>query len=80
MASNSRARFYASLVRRGFHSLVLLGASDEDIPELTHGFPLAQIHVHSLSLRCCAITDRGLEALLDHLQVSILFINQKKIQ
>lgn len=69
MASSSRARLYASLVRRGFHSLVLLGASDEDIPELTHGFPLAQRHVHSLSLRCCAVTDRGLEALLDHLQV-----------
>lgn len=68
MASSSRARLYASLVRRGFHSLVLLGASDEDIPELTHGFPLAQRHVHSLSLRCCAVTDRGLEALLDHLQ------------
>ncbi|XP_066590725.1 F-box/LRR-repeat protein 16 isoform X2 [Prorops nasuta] len=68
MPSSCRARLYASLVRRGFHSLVLLGATDEDIPELTHGFPLAQRYVHSLSLRCCAITDRGLEALLDHLQ------------
>lgn len=48
--------------------MVLLGASDEDIPELTHGFPLAQRNIHSLSLRCCAVTDRGLEALLDHLQ------------
>ncbi|XP_032688878.1 F-box/LRR-repeat protein 16 isoform X1 [Odontomachus brunneus] len=68
MQPNSRTRLYASLVRRGFHSLVLLGAADEDIPELTHGFPLAQRYVHSLSLRCCAVTDRGLEALLDHLQ------------
>ncbi|XP_003702063.1 uncharacterized protein LOC100875038 [Megachile rotundata] len=65
---NSRTRLYASLVRRGFHSLVLLGASDEDIPDLTHGFPLAQRNIHSLSLRCCAVTDRGLETLLDHLQ------------
>ncbi|XP_053971977.1 F-box/LRR-repeat protein 16 isoform X2 [Hylaeus volcanicus] len=63
-----RSRLYASLVRRGFHSLVLLGAADEDIPELTHGFPLAQRNIHSLSLRCCAVTDKGLEALLDHLQ------------
>lgn len=69
MPSSSRTRLYASLVRRGFHSLVLLGAADEDIPELTHGFPLAQRYVHSLSLRCCAVTDRGLEALLDHMQV-----------
>ncbi|KAF7995416.1 hypothetical protein HCN44_006523 [Aphidius gifuensis] len=68
MPSNLRTKLYASLVRRGFHSLVLLGAADEDIPELTNCFPMAQRHVHSLSLRCCAITDRGLEALLDHLQ------------
>ncbi|XP_015523384.1 F-box/LRR-repeat protein 16 isoform X1 [Neodiprion pinetum] len=68
MASSSRTRLYASLVRRGFHSLVLLGAADEDALELTHSFPLAQRHVHSLSLRCCAVTDRGLEAMLDHLQ------------
>ncbi|KAK0089564.1 hypothetical protein PV325_006693 [Microctonus aethiopoides] len=68
MASVSRTKLYASLVRRGFHSLVLLGAADEDIPELTHGFPMAQRHVHTLSLKCCAVTDRGLEALLDHLQ------------
>ncbi|XP_063984751.1 F-box/LRR-repeat protein 16 [Diachasmimorpha longicaudata] len=68
MPSLSRTKFYGSLVRRGFHSLVLLGAADEDIPELTHSFPIAQRHVHSLSLRCCSVTDRGLEALLDHLQ------------
>ncbi|XP_076242717.1 uncharacterized protein LOC143184401 [Calliopsis andreniformis] len=68
MPPSSRTRLYASLVRRGFHSLVLLGAADEDIPELTHGFPLAQQNVHSLSLRCCAVTDKGLRALLDHLQ------------
>ncbi|XP_015116540.1 F-box/LRR-repeat protein 16 [Diachasma alloeum] len=68
MPSGSRTKLYASLVRRGFHSLVLLGAADEDIPELTHSFPMAQRHVHSLSLRCCSVTDRGLEALLDHLQ------------
>lgn len=68
MQPTSRTRLYASLVRRGFDSLVLLAATDEDIPELTRGFPLAQRYVHSLSLRCCAVTDRGLEALLDHLQ------------
>ncbi|XP_076169981.1 uncharacterized protein LOC143148024 [Ptiloglossa arizonensis] len=68
MPLTSRSRLYASLIRRGFHSLVLLGAADEDIPELTHGFPLAQQNIHSLSLKCCAVTDKGLEALLDHMQ------------
>lgn len=71
MQPTLRTRLYASLVRRGFDSLVLLAATDEDIPELTRGFPLAQRYVHSLSLRCCAVTDRGLEALLDHLQVNL---------
>lgn len=75
MQPNARTRLYASLVRRGFDSLVLLSATDEDIPELTRGFPLAQRYVHSLSLRCCAVTDRGLEALLDHLQVNFLPLN-----
>lgn len=74
MQPTSRTRLYASLVRRGFDSLVLLAATDEDIPELTRGFPLAQRYVHSLSLRCCAVTDRGLETLLDHLQVNIRFL------
>ncbi|XP_054286166.1 F-box/LRR-repeat protein 16-like [Macrosteles quadrilineatus] len=63
-----RARIYASLLRRGFTSLSLLGATDEDALDVVHNFPLATKHVHSLSLRCSSISDRGLEALLDHLQ------------
>lgn len=64
-----RARLYSSLLRRGFHSLCLMGASDEDALDLVTSFPLASKHVHSLSLRCSSVTDRGLETLLDHLQV-----------
>ncbi|XP_022185051.2 F-box/LRR-repeat protein 16 [Nilaparvata lugens] len=63
-----RARLYASLLRRGFHAVALLGATDEDALDLVHSFPLAAKHVHSLSLRCSSVSDRGLEALLDHLQ------------
>ncbi|KAG8308152.1 F-box/LRR-repeat protein 16 [Homalodisca vitripennis] len=63
-----RARLYASLLRRGFSSVCLLGAADEDALDLVHSFPLATKHVHSLSLRCSSVSDRGLEALLDHLQ------------
>lgn len=67
---NERARLYASLLRRGFHSLCLMGASDEDIMDLVNTFPVASKHIHTLSLRCSCITDRGLESLLDHLQVN----------
>ncbi|XP_063236110.1 F-box/LRR-repeat protein 16 [Bacillus rossius redtenbacheri] len=65
---HERARLYASLLRRGFHAIALLGAGDEDALDLVHSFPLASKHVHSLSLRCSSVSDRGLEALLDHLQ------------
>lgn len=68
--SQDRVKLYNSLVRRGFHSLCLFGATDEDAIDLVHSFPLASKHVHSLSLRCSSISDRGLETLMDHLQVS----------
>ena len=64
-----RTRLYNSLIRRGFHAVSLLSATDEDALDIVHSFPLASKHVHSLSLRCSSISDRGLEALLDHLQV-----------
>lgn len=66
-----RGKLYNSLIRRGFHALGLVGASDEDALDVVHSFPLASKHVHSLSLRCSSISDRGLETLLDHLQVSL---------
>ncbi|KAJ8972988.1 hypothetical protein NQ317_019019 [Molorchus minor] len=45
-----------------------MGATDEDALDLVNTFPLASKHIHTLSLRCSSITDRGLESLLDHLQ------------
>lgn len=72
---NERARLYASLLKREFHSLCLMGASDEDALDLVNTFPLASKHIHTLSLRCSSITDRGLESLLDHLQVSPLDVS-----
>ncbi|CAH0545968.1 unnamed protein product [Brassicogethes aeneus] len=65
---NDRARLYSSLLGRGFHNLCLMGASDEDAIDLVNTFPLASKHIHTISLRCSSITDRGLESLLDHLQ------------
>lgn len=68
--NQDRVRLFNSLMRRGFHSLALVGATDEDALDVVHSFPLASKHINSLSLRCSSISDRGLEALLDHLQVS----------
>lgn len=76
-----RSRLYTSLLRRGFHSLCLMGATDEDAFDLVSSFPLASKHIHSLSLRCSSVTDRGLETLIDHLQVCrvLFFVPPKKI-
>lgn len=68
-----RARFYGSVLRRGFRSIALHGATDDDALDLVQSFPLASKHLHSLTLRCSSISDRGLETLLDHLQVIELF-------
>lgn len=70
VANQDRIKLYNSLIRRGFHAVCLLGATDEDALDVVHSFPLASKHIHSLSLRCASVSDRGLEALLDHLQVS----------
>lgn len=69
VASQDRVKIYNSLIRRGFHAVCLLSATDEDALDIVHSFPLASKHIHSLSLRCSSVSDRGLEALLDHLQV-----------
>lgn len=69
VANQDRVKLYNSLIRRGFHAVCLVSATDEDALDVVHSFPLASKHVHSLSLRCSSVSDRGLEALLDHLQV-----------
>lgn len=72
MASQDRVKLYNSMVRRNFHAIRMIGASDEDALDIIHSFPLASKHITSLSLRCSSISDRGLENLLDHLQVSFV--------
>lgn len=73
-SNQDRVKLYNSLIRRGFHAISMFGATDEDALDLVHSFPLASKHVHIVSLRCSSISDRGLEALLDHLQVSTKLI------
>ncbi|XP_065360087.1 F-box/LRR-repeat protein 16 [Calliphora vicina] len=68
MTASDRVKLFNTLIRRGFHALALVGANDDDAYDVVHSFALASKHIHSLSLRCSSISDRGLEALLDHLQ------------
>lgn len=76
---SERSRLYSSLLRRGFHAVCLLGATDEDALDLVHSFPLASKQVHSLSLRCSSVSDQGLEVLLDHLQVNFFYQHARTI-
>jgi F-box/leucine-rich repeat protein 16 len=76
--SQDKVKLYNSIIRRGFHSIALNGATDEDALDIVHTFPLASKHIHSLSLRCSSISDRGLEALLDHLQVRMPWVMKVK--
>lgn len=77
--SQDKVKLYNSIIRRGFHSLALNGATDEDALDIVHSFALASKHIHSLSVRNSSISDRGLEALLDHLQVSAHEANFRKV-
>jgi len=72
----SRRRFYNSVHVRGMDTVALNGAAtDDDVLELVrHLSAPAARRVHSLSLRCCAVSDRGLESLLAHMQVGIILI------
>lgn len=74
LCNQERLRMYSSMVRRGFRAVCLLGATDEDAMDIVHLFPVASKNIHSLSLRCSSVSDRGLETLLDHLQVIYLFL------
>uniref|UniRef100_A0A182IQG2 F-box domain-containing protein n=1 Tax=Anopheles atroparvus TaxID=41427 RepID=A0A182IQG2_ANOAO len=78
--NQDRVKLYNSLIRRSFHAVCLMGATDEDALDLVHSFPLASKHVHSLSLRCSSISDRGLEALLDHLQSASSIVTEQHQQ
>lgn len=62
-------KVYNSLVKRGMRSVILVSATDDDVAEFIKQFPISSHHVHALGLRGCTITDRGLESILDHLQV-----------
>lgn len=73
-STNEKCKFYASFVRRGFHCLCLIAAKDDDIMDIINVFPFASKQVHSLIFRWCPISDKGMEMIIDHMQVRLLRI------
>eukprot|EP00096_Caligus_rogercresseyi_P012956 TRINITY_DN5621_c0_g1_i1.p1 TRINITY_DN5621_c0_g1~~TRINITY_DN5621_c0_g1_i1.p1 ORF type:complete len:662 (-),score=166.58 TRINITY_DN5621_c0_g1_i1:68-2053(-) len=63
-----KKRFFSSLKSRGFDSFVLLNANDADVFDFIQNFPTGAKFIHCLTLRCCNLSDRGLEALIEFLQ------------
>lgn len=63
-----RRRFYASVQTRGFDSLVLVCASDEDLLDLVANYAVNRTRgLRAVGLRSSSVTDKGVETLLDHL-------------
>ncbi|RXG52566.1 F-box/LRR-repeat protein 16 [Armadillidium vulgare] len=63
-----RRKFYISVQTRGFDSLVLVCASDEDLLDLVANYAVNRTkNLRAVGLRCSSVTDKGVETLLDHL-------------
>lgn len=60
-----RRDFYASLERRKFDSLCLIGLLDGDINDVIRLFPYGSTGVRKLSVRCSNVSDAGLKRLLE---------------
>lgn len=56
-----RNKFFESLILRGFDSICLFGATDEDIQDFVNNFPPCRKQIRSVSVRCSNVTDVGLE-------------------
>ena len=63
-----KLNFFNSLKQRGFDTICLLNANDTDIFDFIQSFPHGATGIQSLILRCCNISDRGLEAIMEFLQ------------
>ena len=80
----NKRSFYLSIKLRGYDNICLLNANDADVFDFIQvwiwylaidlsdlplqNYPHGAQHIHILSLRCCNLTDRGLEALMEFLQ------------
>ncbi|KAL8579460.1 hypothetical protein ACOMHN_026825 [Nucella lapillus] len=61
--STALRHVYDSIQQRGFDSICLFGATDEDVNEFVNNFQTCKSHLRSLSIRCSNISDLGLETL-----------------
>ena len=62
----ARRAYYHSIDARGFDSVCLVGAVDDDVAAIAADLPVAsRAAVVHLAVRCSNVTDRGLEALLE---------------
>ncbi|XP_076460194.1 uncharacterized protein LOC143293159 [Babylonia areolata] len=67
-----RKHVYDSILQRGFDSVCLFGATDEDAGEFACHFQTGKSHhLRSLCIRCANITDAGLEVLFRKMASSI---------
>jgi len=64
----AKKSFYLSMKLRGCDNICLLHASDSDVFDFIQNYPHGAKNISTLCLRCCNLTDRGLEALLEFLQ------------
>eukprot|EP00095_Tigriopus_kingsejongensis_P005870 maker-scaffold38_size502422-snap-gene-2.17 protein:Tk05870 transcript:maker-scaffold38_size502422-snap-gene-2.17-mRNA-1 annotation:"f-box lrr-repeat protein 16" len=64
----SKLNYFTSLKLRGFETMILQHANDADVFDFIQNFPHGAKHVYGLILRCCNLSDRGLEALMEFLQ------------
>ncbi|GAB6021374.1 hypothetical protein CHUAL_003982 [Chamberlinius hualienensis] len=65
IAIGERQQFVESLQQRGFDSIGLLGANDDDIQHLVSNCSSVIKYLRHVILKCSSVTDKGLENLLD---------------
>lgn len=63
-----KSDYFESLRSRGFDTFCLLNANDNDVFDFIQNLPSGSQGIQSLVLRCCSLSDKGLEALLEFLQ------------
>ncbi|ODN01328.1 F-box/LRR-repeat protein 16 [Orchesella cincta] len=63
-----RRRFYGGLIKRGFASLKLHSATDDDAEDVMIHYPQGAALVETLKISSSSLTDKALFNLLDHLQ------------
>ena len=63
-SAGNQKHFYDSLQVRGFDSICLFGATDEDLVDFASHFNSSKRQLHSVGLRCSNVTDTGIEHLV----------------